>query len=130
MKGTFAKGANEKVAQLLQKSQDEAINEHMKNHMSFKSFKRHIEVTNGYSKYVGLQDSTHVIFFDWLRDDSNKIEGFKYAVACDITQATKAEVLNAMYNWIFKDINLDFYIRYKYAITNNDRFKKPLSLNF
>lgn len=98
--------------------------------MTFKDFKQHVKATNAYSKYTGHHEAHHVIFFDWLFDGENNICGFKYAVACDITQATKAEVLNAMYNWIFKDITLDFYIRYKFAITDKQRFKRPLSLDF
>lgn len=92
--------------------------------MSFKEFKSRVR----YDKYSNSRSTTHVFFFDWKEIGQDR--GFKFAVAAETKNATKAETLNQFHRWVCKNINLDYYIRYKFAATDADRFKTPLSLNF
>jgi hypothetical protein len=71
------------------------------------------------------------IFFDWKSGDENGkyFGGYKYSVYADIKLCKKAELLKAFYDWIFNEKEPAPYIRYKYAETNQQRFKIPLCLN-
>ena len=77
-----------------------------------------------YVGYNGHKIKHNVIYFD------HKENGFKYAVALDIKNGTRKELFDALYNWVTKDIVPTWYIRYKFAETDDKRFKVGLSLNF
>lgn len=92
--------------------------------------------------YTGNRQKHNVIYFDYktVYDETAKSDelmgkpiigrGFKYGVALDIKDGTKAELIEHAYNWIIKEINLPWYVRYKFAATDDKRFKVPLSLNW
>ena len=92
--------------------------------------------------YTGHGIKHNVIYFDYKTVYDETVEpdellgkpviarGFKYGVALDIKDGTKAELINHAYNWIVKEINLPYYVRYKYAETDAKRFKVGLSLNW
>lgn len=92
--------------------------------------------------YTGGGNKHNVIYFDHkvVRDETAKADelfgkpligrGFKYGVALDIQEGTKADLIKHAYNWIVKEINLPYFVRYKYAIEDKNRFKVPLSLNW
>jgi hypothetical protein len=77
-----------------------------------------------YTGYNGHRIKHNVIYFDHTE------KGFKYAVALDIKNGNKAELFEALYNWVTKEVQPVWYIRYKYAETDEKRFKVSLSLNF
>jgi len=93
--------------------------------------------------YTGGGGKKHnVIYFDYkiIRDENAEPDelmgkpiiarGFKYGIALDIKDGTKAELIKLAYNWIVKEIELPWYVRYKLAETDVKRFKVPLSLNW
>lgn len=92
--------------------------------------------------YTGHGVKHNVIYFDYkvVRDENAESDelmgkpiiarGFKYGVALDIKNGTKSELINHAYNWIVKEINLPYYVRYRYAETDAKRFKVSLSLNW
>ena len=69
-----------------------------------------------------------MIYFEYKQTDEGR--GFKYAVALNIEDGTKAELIKHLYNWIYKSINLPWYVRYKFAETDAQRFRPALSLNW
>ena len=92
--------------------------------------------------YTGRGQKHNVIYFDYktVYDENAKTDellgkpiiarGFKYAVALDIQHGTKADLIKHAYNWIVKQINLPYYVRYRYAETDTKRFKPTLSLGW
>lgn len=92
--------------------------------------------------YTGSRQKYNVIYFDYkvIRDENAEPDelmgkpiiarGFKFGVALDIKNGTKAELIKHAYNWIIKGIELPWYVRYKLAENDAKRFKVPLSLNW
>ena len=56
--------------------------------------------------------------------------GFKYAVASDVENCTKAELLNIAYDYVVNQKPVPYYVFSKYAETDTNRFKVPLSFNY
>jgi len=78
--------------------------------------------------YKGYGVRTNVFYFDWL--ETSKRRGFKYAVASDTENTTKAELFDVLYNWVVNEVQPPYYVRYKFAETDEKRFKVGISLNF
>jgi len=81
-----------------------------------------------YTGWNGRRIKHNVIYFDYKQND--ECRGYKYAVALDIQHGTKAELIKHLYDWIYNEIQLPYYVRYKYAETDAQRFKPSLSLNW
>lgn len=82
-----------------------------------------------YTGYDGVKKTKHnVIYFDYKRDEN--VNGYKFAVALDIVYGTKAELIKQLYNWVFNDTPVDWFVRYKLAETDEKRFKPSLSLGW
>ena len=71
------------------------------------------EYGRGYNK-------RNAIYYDYTKD------GFKYMVKADVTNCKKAELFNVLYNWVVKEEIPDWWVVYRYAHTDNDRFKVAL----
>jgi hypothetical protein len=71
---------------------------------------------------------TNAIFFDWQETEQGR--GFKFGVAANRTNCSKADLFKHLYDWVEKEISLPYYVRYKLAETDAQRFKTPISLNF
>jgi len=81
--------------------------------------------------YTGVgynRTKTNVIFFDW--QDTENGRGFKYGVAADRTNCSKADLFKHLFEWVTKEVSLPYYVRYKFAETDANRFKTPISLTF
>jgi hypothetical protein len=95
--------------------------------MTKKEFKEltdyHVYTGTGYNRI-----KTNVIFFGWKVTETGR--GFKQAVASESRNCTKAELFNYLYDWVINQVEPPYYVRYKYAETDDQRFKVPLSLNF
>jgi hypothetical protein len=77
-----------------------------------------------YTGWNGHRIKHNVIYFD------HNNNGFKYAVALNIKDGNKAELINVLYDWVVNGITPPWYVRCKYAISDEKRFKVGLSLNF
>lgn len=97
----------------------------VKQFVSKKEFKELCDSNHVYGRGV---NKTNTIFFDQKENEIGK--GFRYAVAATVENCTKAELFNHFYNWVCKDIALSYFVRYKYALNDKERFKTPVSLNF
>ncbi len=95
--------------------------------MTKKAFKEKCSF-HEYVDYNGHRIKHNVIYFDWK--DCGTTRGYKYAVALDIKNGTRKELFDALYDWVTKEIVPVWYIRYKYAETDDKRFKVGLSLKF
>jgi hypothetical protein len=99
--------------------------------MNKKQFKADVHHTL-YTGYNGHKIRINALFFDWqeVEDISTgrTYRGFKYMVWGNVKDLTKAELLDAMYQWIENGTSLPWYIDYKFAQTDAERFKTPLSL--
>jgi len=81
-----------------------------------------------YTGWNGHRIKFNAIYFDWK--DTEEGRGFKYAVAMNIKDGTKAELFAELYKWVCECVALPWYIRYKCAVEDKQRFKPGLSLNF
>ena len=97
----------------------------VKAYTSKTEFKKNCDLNHVYGRG---ENKTNTIFFDWKETENGK--GFRYAVAATIENCTKAQLFDHFYDWVCKDIALPYYVRYKCAVTDSDRFKTPVSLNF
>lgn len=74
--------------------------------------------------YTGRGTKYNAMFYDWKERN-----GYKYLVYANSKDITKKELFNLFYNWIFsEDYVLPYYINYRYAESDEKRFKIPLSL--
>jgi hypothetical protein len=74
------------------------------------------------------RNKVNAIYLDWKSDEFGR--GFKYGVAAEIENCTKAELLDHMYNWIEKGIYLPYYIYSRFAQYDKQRFKCPITFNY
>jgi hypothetical protein len=94
--------------------------------MTKKSFKEQCR----FELYTGSR-RVNAIYFDWKQGDINGkyYGGYKYRVTADVKKCNKTELFNAFYDWVIKKHEPATYIHYKYAETDQQRFKIPLGLN-
>jgi hypothetical protein len=80
--------------------------------------------------YTGHGIRINAIFFDWKTGYENDkfFAGFKYMVKANVENLTKNKLFDLMYEWIISKSNtqLPWYVGYKYASSNDFRFKVPL----
>jgi len=70
----------------------------------------------------------NAIYFDWKQTDMGT--GFKYGVAASIEFMTRAALFNELYDWVTREVEPQYCVRYKYAAQDHNRFKAPVCLNF
>jgi len=89
--------------------------------------------------YTGRGEKHNVIFYDWKVTDNGR--GFKYGIVANIKDMTKKDLFDEFYRCIILELHQsdNLFIapwwmhknyRFKYAGTDNERFRVPLSLNF
>jgi hypothetical protein len=95
--------------------------------MTKKEFKENCR----FELYTGGGRRINAIHYDWKSGTEDEIFyiGYKYRVYSDVKNCSKADLFKAFYNWVIMGKNLPSFIKYKYAETNQQRFKIPLSLN-
>lgn len=75
----------------------------------------------------------NTFFYDYKQgtDFMNRVfRGHKYAVTAQPSDCPKGKLLDVLYDWAIKGIEPPYYVRYKYAIEDTNRFNIPISLNF
>jgi hypothetical protein len=72
----------------------------------------------------------NAFYFDWVSKISNEecVVGYKFGVYAHTDNCTKAELFNIIYNWAINEVQPPWYVNYKFAPTDEKRFKVPLSL--
>ena len=88
--------------------------------MAKKITKKEFKERCHFSEYGDGRRKRNAIFFDRTED------GYKYMVKTTVQNAKKNELFNILYDWVVNEIIPDWWVEYKYAHTDNDRFKVPL----
>ena len=65
----------------------------------------------------------NAIYFDHKYDFDNKVNGYKFMVKARVENEKKAGLFNVLYDWVTKEIQPSWWVEYKYASTDQDRFK-------
>lgn len=102
--------------------------------MTKKEFKSMLS-NQTYTGWNGCKTRINAFFFDWKfgdykEDGINKnFRGFRYMVAADSRNITKAELLEMLYKWVNNQVvTIPGYVRRSFAANDKDRFKVPLSM--
>jgi hypothetical protein len=90
--------------------------------MTKKQFSNEVSFHN-----YGKRDGKIALYYDYKSYDG--VHGYKYMVYSHKSNATKKELLDIFYQWVNGLIDqVPYYIGYKYAINDTDRFKVKLTL--
>ena len=73
-----------------------------------------------FHEYGGGTKKRNAIYYDY-----NPI-GFKYMVKASIIDSKKNELFNILYDWVINEIPPPYWVQYRYAHTENERFKLSL----
>lgn len=95
--------------------------------MTKKDFKEQCDF-HVYTGWNGKRTRVNAIYVEHRSTDQGI--GFKYAVASDIENCTKAELLNIAYDWIVNQKYAPYYVYTRFAQYDSQRFKVPLSFNY
>jgi len=90
--------------------------------MTKKAFKERCS----FHEYGSGRQKRNAIYFDWKSDVKNNAVGFKFMVKANIVDCKRNELFNAMYDWVTKSIQPDWFIQYRFAETDDKRFKVSL----
>jgi len=93
--------------------------------MTKKEFK---EICDTGHVYGRGKNRINTIYIEWA--DTIEGRGFKYAVASSVENCTKAELLNIAYDFVVNEKPVPYYVFSKYARTDAERFKVPLSFHY
>lgn len=80
--------------------------------------------------FTGVSKRVNAIYYDWKSEPNGEtyIVGYKYMAYADVKNCSKADLFSAFHKWVTKEQPLPWYINYKYAETDLQRFKVPLSI--
>lgn len=85
-----------------------------------------------YTGWNGKKIRINAFFFDWKSGEDKAIgrsfAGYKYMVSSNVMNISKAKLFDLFYKWVENGEDLPYYVDYKYAINDIDRFKVPLSI--
>lgn len=85
-----------------------------------------------YSGWNGKKIRINAFMFDWKEGTdtaTNKFFiGFKYMIWSDVRNISKATLFDLFYQWVEHGTNLPYFVNYKTAFIDLDRFKTPMSL--
>jgi hypothetical protein len=79
--------------------------------------------------YTGGGRRLTAIFYDWKQGNDNCSTGFKYMVKGYSGEVTRKQLYELLYGWVTNGITaMPHYADYRFAPTDKERFKVPLSL--
>lgn len=84
-----------------------------------------------YTGYNGHRTRINCFHYDWKSGktpEGKYFGGYKYRMYANVKNMSKAELFKAFYNWVVNEIQPDYYVQYKFAATDEQRFKVSLSL--
>lgn len=96
-------------------------NEH--EHLTKKEFKERCYFT----EYGRGDSKQNAIFFGYKQDENSHFLGYKYMVKSSPYQFTKKELFDMLYDWVMKEKQPHWLVTIRYARTDADRFKVPVS---
>jgi hypothetical protein len=101
-------------------------------YLKMKITKKSFKEKCSFHLYKGHRSRTNAIFYDWADYVTGKGNGhgFKYMVYANTQDATRKELFDILYNWATEKITaVPWYVRYKYAVTDDERFKVPITMS-
>jgi hypothetical protein len=87
-----------------------------------------------FTGWNGHRIKVNAFYFDFKQGTIDKEDfkkyfgGYKYMVYADVKNCKKADLLDWFYRWVIKEENLPPHVLYKYASTDEQRFKLSLSI--
>jgi len=86
-----------------------------------------------YTGWDGHKIKINAFYFDYKEGEDiatgRYFRGYKYQVASNVKNITKAKLFDLFYKWVENSENLPYYVDYKYAFFDIDRFKISLTSN-
>ena len=79
-----------------------------------------------FHEYGRGKNKRNAIYFDWKTDTTNNAVGFKYLVKGRVEDLPKKELFDVLYNWVINEIQPPWYVEYRFALTEDKRFKVAL----
>jgi hypothetical protein len=97
--------------------------------MTKKEFKE-LAVDQTFTGWNGHRIKVNAFYFDFKQGSINGkyFGGYKYMIYADVKNCKKADLLDWFYRWVIKEENLPPHVLYKYAMTDEARFKLSLSI--
>ena len=91
-----------------------------------KEFKSSVN-SQTYTGWNGHRIKINAFFFDYKQGEN--FRGYKFMVSANVKNLKKSELLDIFYTWITEQISqVPWYVKYKFANTDKDRFKISLSM--
>ena len=85
-----------------------------------------------YTGWNGHRIRINAFFFGWAEVEDISLgrtfRGYKYMVSSNVKNISKAKLFDLFYKWVENGENLPYYVDYKFAQLDADRFKVPLSI--
>lgn len=86
-----------------------------------------------FHKYGRGKNKINAIYFDWQNTEFGT--GFRFMVSGSVDHILKSELFEVMYKWVRESennhesqFNLPWYVNYRYAVNDCQRFNVPLSM--
>lgn len=86
--------------------------------------KKEFKETCSFHQYGYGRNKRNAIYFDW--QEGNNFRGYKYMMKTSVEFMTKQQLFNHMYEWVNGNVQPEWYVQYKIAHTNTERFKVSL----
>lgn len=83
-----------------------------------------------FTGWDGHRIKINAFYFDFKQGEINNkyFGGYKFMVYANVKNCKKSELLDWLYRWVVKEETLPPYVLYKYATTDEQRFKLHLSI--
>ena len=86
--------------------------------------KKDFKLICSFHEYGSGSNKRNAIYFDYKCTDN--VQGYKYMVKASVSNVKKNELFNLFYDWVINKIQLPYYVEYRYALTDKERFKIKL----
>ena len=91
--------------------------------------KKEFKANCSFHEYGTGRNKINAIYYDYKSNAEEGFSGYKYMVSACVDDCLKAELIKEMYKWvILEKQNVPYWIDYKYAPTDKERFKISLSM--
>ena len=85
-----------------------------------------------YSGWNGKRIRINAFFYGWKSGEDistgRRFAGYQYMISTNVKNVSKASLFDLFYKWVEKGENLPYYVDYKFAQLDADRFKVSLSI--
>jgi hypothetical protein len=86
-----------------------------------------------YTGVSGNKTKINALYFDYKegqdKETGKSFRGYKYMVASNVKNISKAKLFDLFYDWVEKGTNLPYYVDSKIANHDVDRFRISLSIS-